>query len=175
MNKIARGKYQEWLEQDNLLMIEGWARQGLTDEQIAKNIGISKVTFYDWLKKYPNISNSLKRGKAPVDFEVENALLKRAIGFEYEETETIIEEIDGKQKKRVKKIKKVALPETSAIIFWLKNRKPEQWRKLNPVVEAKLEAETEKLLKEAKTLETSQEDKIAELFDIVDGEINESK
>lgn len=148
MNKIARGKYQEWLEQDNLLMIEGWARQGLTDEQIAKNIGISKVTFYDWLKKYPNISNSLKRGKAPVDFEVENALLKRAIGFEYEETETIIEEIDGKQKKRVKKIKKVALPETSAIIFWLKNRKPEQWRKFNPVVEAKIKAETQALLKD---------------------------
>ena len=148
MNKIARGKYQEWLEQDNLLMIEGWARQGLTDEQIAKNIGISKVTFYDWLKKYPNISNSLKRGKAPVDFEVENALFKRAIGFEYEETETIIEEIDGKQKKRVKKIKKVALPETSAIIFWLKNRKPEQWRKFNPVVEAKIKAETQALLKD---------------------------
>ena len=125
VTSIAKGKYHEWLEQDNLLMIEGWARQGLTDEQIAKNIGISKVTFYDWLKKYPNISNSLKRGKAPVDFEVENALLKRAIGFEYEETETIIEEIDGKQKKRVKRIKKVALPETSAIIFWLKNRKPE--------------------------------------------------
>ena len=67
------------------------------------------------------------------------------------------------------------MPETSAMIFWLKNRKPEQWRKLNPVVEAKLKAETEKLLKEAKTLETSQEDKIAELFDKVDGEINESK
>lgn len=129
-------------------MIEGWARQGLTDEQIAKNMGIKKSTFYDWLKKYPDISDSLKRGKAPVDFEVENALLKRAIGFEYEETETIIEEIDGKQKKRVKKIKKVALPETSAIIFWLKNRKPEQWRKFNPVVEAKIKAETQSLLKD---------------------------
>ena len=173
MNKIARGKYQEWLEQDNLLMIEGWARQGLTDEQIAKNIGISKVTFYDWLKKYPNISNSLKKGKAPVDFEVENALLKRAIGFEYEETETIIEEIDGKQKKRVKKIKKVALPETSAIIFWLKNRKPEQWRKMNSVVENKLRAETEKLLKEAKTLETKKEDKLDIYIAKVDGELDE--
>ena len=148
MIKIAKGKYQEWLEQDNLLMIEGWARQGLTDEQIAKNMGIKKSTFYDWLKKYPDISESLKKGKAPVDFEVENALLKRAIGFEYEETETIIEEIDGKQKKRVKKIKKVALPETSAIIFWLKNRKPEQWRKFNPVVEAKIKAETQSLLKD---------------------------
>ena len=51
MIKIAKGKYREWLEQDSLLMVEGWARQGLTDEQIAKNMGIKKTTFYDWLKK----------------------------------------------------------------------------------------------------------------------------
>lgn len=175
MVKIAKGKFHIWLQEDNLIRIESWARMGLTDEQIAKNMGVNKTTLYDWIKKFPDISNSIKKGKAPIDFEVENALFKRAIGYEYEEVETTIEEIDGKQRKRIKKIKKVALPETSAMIFWLKNRKPEQWRKLNPVVEAKLKAETEKLLKEAKTLETSQEDKIAELFDKVDGEINESK
>ena len=175
MINIAKGKFHIWLQEDNLIRIEDWARMGLTDEQIAKNMGVNKTTLYDWIKKFPDISNSIKKGKAPIDFEVENALFKRAIGYEYEEVETTIEEIDGKQRKRIKKIKKVALPETSAMIFWLKNRKPEQWRKLNPVVEAKLKAEAEKLLKEAKTLETSQEDKIAELFDKVDGEINESK
>lgn len=152
MVKIAKGKYHEWLQEDNLIRIESWARMGLTDEQIAKNMGISAVTLYEWMKKYPNISKSIKKGKSPIDFEVENALFKRAIGYEYEEVETIIEEIDGKQRKRIKKIKKVALPETSAMIFWLKNRKPKEWRKLNPVVEAKLNAETEKLLKEAENL-----------------------
>jgi transcriptional regulator with XRE-family HTH domain len=150
--KIAKGKYHTWLQEDNLIRIESWARMGLTDEQIAKNMGVNKTTLYDWMKKFPNISNSIKKGKAPIDFEVENALFKRAIGYEYEEVETIIEEIDGKQRKRIKKIKKVALPETSAMIFWLKNRKPKEWRKLNPVVEAKLNAETEKLLKEAESL-----------------------
>lgn len=129
-------------------MIEGWARQGLTDEQIAKNMGIGLTTLKQWKKKYRPIWTALKKGKTPVDFEVENALLKRAMGFEYEETETIIEEVDGKQRKRIKKIKKVALPETSAIIFWLKNRMPEQWRKFNPVVEAKIKAETQALLKD---------------------------
>lgn len=129
-------------------MIEGWARQGLTDEQISKNMNISYSTFREWKKKYSALSAALKKGKTPVDFEVENALLKRAMGFEYEETETIIEELDGKQRKRIKKIKKVALPETSAIIFWLKNRMPEQWRKFNPVVEAKIKAETQALLKD---------------------------
>lgn len=129
-------------------MIEGWARQGLTDEQISKNMSISYSTFREWKKKYSALSAALKKGKTPVDFEVENALLKRAMGFEYEETETIIEEVDGKQRKRIKKIKKIALPETSAIIFWLKNRMPEQWRKFNPVVEAKIKAETQALLKD---------------------------
>lgn len=160
VNKIAKGKYQEWLQQDNLTMIEGWARQGLTNEQIAKNIGVNVDTFYTWLKKYPEISESLKKGKAPVDFEVENALYKRAVGFEYEETETLIEEVNGETKKKVKRIKRTALPDTSAIIFWLKNRKPEQWRKMNPVVENKLKAETEKLLKEAQSLETEEVAKV---------------
>lgn len=141
-------------------MIEGWARQGLTDEQIAKNMGIKKSTFYDWLKKYPDISESLKKGKAPVDFEVENALYKRAVGFKYEEIETVEEEVDGVFKTRVKRTQKTALPDTSAIIFWLKNRKPEQWRKMNPVVENKLRAETEKLLKEAQSLETDEVGKV---------------
>ena len=152
MIEIAKGKFHIWLQEDNLIRIESWARMGLTDEQIAKNMGVNKTTLYDWIKKFPDISNSIKKGKAPIDFEVENALFKRAIGYEYEEVETTIEEIDGKQRKRIKKIKKVALPQTSAMIFWLKNRKPEQWRKLNPVVEAKLNAETEKLLKEAENL-----------------------
>ena len=160
MNKIAKGKYQEWLQQDNLTMIEGWARQGLTNEQIAKNIGVNADTFYTWLKKYPEISESLKKGKAPVDFEVENALYKRAVGFDYEEIETIEEEVDGVFKTRVKRTLRTALPDTSAIIFWLKNRKPEQWRKLNPVVENKLKAETEKLLKEAQSIETEDVGKV---------------
>lgn len=160
MTSIAKGKYHEWLQQDNLLMIEGWARQGLTDEQIASNIGIGTTTFYTWVDRFPVIRESLKKGKAPVDFEVENALYKRAVGFEYEETETLIEEVNGETKKKVKRIKRTALPDTSAIIFWLKNRKPEQWRKMNPAVENKLKAETEKLLKEAQSLETNEVGKV---------------
>lgn len=152
MRAIAKGKYQEWLEADNLILIESWAREGLTNEQIAKNIGINADTFYTWRKKYPEISEALKKGKAPIDFEVENALLKRALGFEYEETETVFEDVDGKPKKRIKKIIKYVPPDTSACIFWLKNRKPNHWRKMNEAVENKLKAETEKLLKEAEAL-----------------------
>jgi hypothetical protein len=155
---IAKGKYQEWLEADNLILIEDWARQGLTEEQIAKNMGIGLTTFKQWKKKYQPIWTALKKGKAPIDFEVENALLKRALGFEYEETETVFEDVDGKPKKRIKKTIKYVPPDTSACIFWLKNRKPNHWRKMNEAVENKLKAETEKLLKEAEALKLLETD-----------------
>ena len=77
---MAKGKYQDWIEPEGLFKIEGWARDGLTDEQIALNIGINPATLYDWKKKYDEISKALKRGKEVVDRQVENALLKRALG-----------------------------------------------------------------------------------------------
>ena len=144
-------------------MIEDWARQGLTDEQIAKNMNISYSTFREWKKKYSALSAALKKGKAPIDFEVENALLKRALGFEYEETETVFEDVDGKPKKRIKKTIKYAPPDTSACIFWLKNRKPNHWRKMNEAVESKLKAEIEKLLKEAEALKLDNQRRELEL------------
>lgn len=122
-------KYDEWITEDGLLKIQGWARDGLTDEQIAHNIGIARGTLYVWQNKYPDIRDALKKGKEVVDRQVENALLKRALGFEYEETKVIIEKDDqGKDRKRQEKIIKYALPDTTAQIFWLKNRKPYEWR-----------------------------------------------
>lgn len=96
---MAKGKYEKWLKEENLLLLEGWARDGLTDEQIAKNIGITVSTFYEWKKKYSEISESLKKGKEVVDYQVENALLSSAL--------------EGN---------------TTAQIFWLKNRRPDKWR-----------------------------------------------
>lgn len=122
---MAKGKYAEWLEPEKLVIIEGWARDGLTKEQIAKNIGIHRDTLNEWEKKYPVISDSLKRGREVVDRQVENALLKRATGYEYIETK--IEEEFGEITKKVTTIKQVA-PDVTAQIFWLKNRKPKQWR-----------------------------------------------
>ena len=78
---MASGKYQEWLTDDGLLRIEGWARDGLTDKQIAHNMGVSEQTLNVWKKKYPSLFESLKRGKEVIDREVENALLKRALGY----------------------------------------------------------------------------------------------
>lgn len=82
---MAKGKYQEWIAEEGLLLIEGWARDGLTDEQIAHNMGIGVRTLYVWKDKYAQILQALKRGKEVVDRQVENALLKRALGYEFEE------------------------------------------------------------------------------------------
>ena len=117
---MAKGKYEYWLTPEGLLKIEGWARDGLTDEQIAKNIGVSVSTLNNWKIKYVEILESLKRGKEVVDRQVENALLKRALGYTYEE----ITYEGGVETKRV--VKEV-VPDTTAQIFWLKNRKREAW------------------------------------------------
>lgn len=122
---MAKGKYQEWLEPEGLLKLEGWARDGLTDEQIAKNMGVRTSTLYDWKKKYSEISESLKKGKEVVDRAVENALLKRALGYSY--TETTRELVETKMIVTKEVVKEVQ-PDTTAQIFWLKNRRPDIWR-----------------------------------------------
>ena len=118
---MAKGKYEYWLSDDGLLLLEAWAR----DEQIAHNMGIATGTLYEYKKKYDEIVEALKRGKEPVDIEVENALLKRALGYTYEEVKEEYE--DGTLSKRTV-IQKEVQPDTTAQIFWLKNRRPEQWR-----------------------------------------------
>lgn len=119
-------KYQNWLEPEALLLIEAWARDGLTDEQIAENMGIATSTLYNWKKEHLEISESLKKGKEVVDIQVENALLKRALGYTYKETTSECDE-DG-ELKVTKVVTKEVVPDTTAQIFWLKNRRPDLWR-----------------------------------------------
>lgn len=121
---MAVGKYARWLEPDGLLLLNAWARDGLNDEQIAQKCGVNVRTLYDWKKAHLPISQALKKGKEVVDVEVENALLRRALGYDYKET--VIEEADGVVKRRT--VTKHMPPDTTAIIYWLKNRKPDAWR-----------------------------------------------
>ena len=133
---MAKGKFEKWLTVEGLLQIEAWARDGLTEEQIATNMGICRDTLHEWKKKFPDISDTLKRGKAIVDIQVENALLKRALGYAYVETtrEQVIDydpntgEKTGSHMEITKTVTKEVQPDTTAQIFWLKNRKPDVWR-----------------------------------------------
>lgn len=117
---MAKSKYFTHVE-PKLTLVEGWARDGLTDKQIAKNLGISKDSFYKYKKQYSDFSDSLKKGKEIIDYEVENALLKRALGYEYHE-------VTYEHGEETKRVTKQVAPDTTAQIFWLKNRKPDRWR-----------------------------------------------
>lgn len=126
----GRSKYQTYVL-PRLVEIEGWARDGLTEEQIAKNLGVAYSTFRVYKDKYPALSAALKRSKAIADREVENALFKRAIGYTYEEItqEPLVDPETGETRIVVTKVvTKHVLPDVTAQIFWLKNRKPEEWR-----------------------------------------------
>ena len=118
-------KYTEWITEEGLLKIEGWARDGLTDKQIAENMGVAERTFTDWKKKFSAISAVLKKGKEVIDRQVENALLKRALGYECVET---TKELTDLGLTVTKQVTKQVAPDTTAQIFWLKNRKPQEWR-----------------------------------------------
>lgn len=159
--KRGPGKYHEWTTEEGLLKIEGWARDGLTDEQIAHNIGIVPSTLYEWKKKHSEISEALKKGKEVIDRQVENALLKRALGYEYEEVKQIIEKDEmGKDRKRIEKTVKQVIPDITAQIFWLKNRKSTEWRngKETDARINKLEADTEYTKEKTKLLQGEKKD-----------------
>lgn len=128
---MSKGKYTTWLEPENLLRLEAWARDGLTLEQIAHNIGCSTSTLREWRNLYPAISAALKNGADVADIEVENALHKRAVGYSYDEivSEPSVDPGTGKQVLKVSKIvRRHVAPDVTAQIYWLKNRRPNKWR-----------------------------------------------
>jgi len=106
------------------------AREGRTDVEIADLLGLSERVIYNWKKRYPAFVQALNAGKSPVDDSVENALLKRALGFEVEDTKVIgrSDGHGGVKAEKVEKTKKQVSPDTTACIFWLKNRRPGVWR-----------------------------------------------
>lgn len=127
---MAKSKYDEYIK-PKLILIEGWARDGLTIEQICHNLDISKTTFYKYMEEHSELSERLKKGKEVVDIEVENALLKRALGYTFNEVtqEQVMNKETGEYELQITKVvKKEVNPDTTAQIFWLKNRKPKQWR-----------------------------------------------
>lgn len=160
---MANPRIDEWLTPEGLTLLEGWARDGLTNEQIASNMGISEKTFYNWKNDNLQFLQSLKKGKAVADYEVENALFKRALGYSYEEKkyaavdmdqeeydevierelevfhrlhpkasteerDAFIESIPRTKRVLIEVKTKDVAPDTTAAIFWLKNRKPSEWR-----------------------------------------------
>lgn len=174
--KGRTGMYETWQQKDNLTRLTGWARQGLTHEQIAVNIGVNVGTLYNWKKKYKKIDEALKKGKDVVDFEVENALLKRALGYSYEEVKTTVEsygdeEAEPKFKREIT-VKHVPA-DTTAQIFWLRNRKRLEWTNKDGVDVARVMAETDYTLEKTKLLKGLEKD--TGMMDVLIGVMTEDE
>lgn len=151
----------EWLSEDNLLRIKGWARDGLTDKDIAeKKIGVSARSFCDWKKKYSSISSALKEGRAPVDTDIESAMIKSALGHKtivrkpiklkttrrkdgMEITEEHVEYVDEEI---------YIPPQVVAQIFWLKNRKPDYWKDKRETTDTNAVEKLDKILDGLETI-----------------------
>lgn len=133
---LAIGKYETYVK-PKLFLVEMWARDGLTDEQIAHNLGIAVASFYNYKNDHIEFLEALKKGKEVADYEVENALFNKALGYNatvrkaFKVKEVLYE--NGKRLKETERIEyadeEIHIPaDTTAQIFWLKNRRPDKWR-----------------------------------------------
>mgnify|MGYP000845317959 CR=1 FL=1 len=124
--------YIYWMQPDNLVLLAGWARSGYSDGDIAQLMGVSISTYKRWFDKYPKIRKALKTSKEVVDFKVENALLKSALGYTTKESRVLIIMRHGKvvETQRETLAHEVA-PQIGAIRMWLLNRQPDVWKNEN--------------------------------------------
>ena len=137
------------------MIIQALASVGKNRDEIAALMEISRDTLYSWQKRWPEVKAALEHGAVEANAEIVASLFKRATGYEYEETRTaIIKRPDGTQETRVEKVKKFVAPDTTALIFWLKNRLPDQFKDVNDMrhsgavkVEHEEDSEIKELLK----------------------------
>lgn len=122
----------KWLEEDGLMLIECWSRDGYTIEDIANKIGVDKKTLYDWRSQYPEIEEALRNGREIIDYKVENALLKSALGYKKKEVKVITTMRYGKVVETVTETtESEQAPNVNAIQTWLYNRQKEKWKNMN--------------------------------------------
>lgn len=124
MENIPRNKAEFYLTEDGQILLKGWVRAGATNIEIAKCMGVHVNTLFAWMKKYPEIKDCVTKNKEIVDYEVEAALYKSAVGHSVKTIETMPDGV-------TREVVKYFPPNTTAQIFWLKNRMPRLWRDKN--------------------------------------------
>lgn len=132
MGAENKSKVDEWLTEDSLMLIECWARDNFSQNDIAEKIGIPPKTLSGWKYTYPQLKEAMQKGKEIVDYRVENALLKRALGYKTTEVKTIMSglpDANGNRQVRIEKTEKEIPPDSTSCLAWLNNRKPEEWKR----------------------------------------------
>lgn len=132
MTRDVSNRAAEWVyDDDKLMLLECWARDGYTNADIAMRMGIGESTLCEWRKRYEEIENALSTGREIIDYKVENALLKSALGYRTTETKiTVTTDATGTvMEEKVETIEKEIAPNTTACQVWLYNRLPKKWKK----------------------------------------------
>lgn len=130
LNKSIQLTKEDILSEEGLILIQCLTRDGMYKKDIAEMFGIKVQTFWLWEQKYPQLAEALRKGKALVDYQVENALLKAALGYKTTKVKTVTEmRADGSATSRIEKEESEVGPNTTACLAWLNNRKPEQWKR----------------------------------------------
>lgn len=132
MGKEKESPVDYWLSDDGLILIEAWARDGYTLSEIAQRMGVARYTLSKWRQRYPDITKALSTGKELIDYKVENALLKAALGFTTKEIKVTLGKkvVSGEVFEVLKETttREVA-PNVTACMAWLNNRKHDQWKR----------------------------------------------
>lgn len=117
-------KHEQWRETGGLILLRGWVREGVSEAEIARRMEVSQDTLRTWKQKYPEIRAALEENREVVDYEVEAALLRKALGYESVERKV---EVSAKGERKETETTKQVAPDMTAISLWLKKRKPETW------------------------------------------------
>jgi len=131
MGNINESKVDYWLTEDGLELIRSWSRDTFSKAEIAKRMNINVNTLVKWQKKYAEIDEAINTTRELVDYQVENAILKAALGYKTKEIKVTIGKkmVNGEMVEMLKEttVKEVP-PNVKAAMFWLNNRKFEDWK-----------------------------------------------
>lgn len=132
MGKKNESASDFWTSDDGLVLIEAWTRDGLTVEDICQKMGINRTTYYTWKREFPEFNQAVSVSKELVDYKVENALLKAALGFKTKEIKVTLGRkiFNGETVEMLKETTtKEFAPNVTACMAWLNNRKHDQWKR----------------------------------------------
>lgn len=128
---MAKGKFDQWLTQEGLSTIRSWRRHGLTDDEVAKKMGIARSTLWTWAERFPDILDAIKKGREERVAVIEDSLEDCAVGYYRDEVtlERIYNRKTGEfEMVETKRVKKWVAPTPAVQIFALKNLAPDQWK-----------------------------------------------
>lgn len=125
--RCKMAKVEQWLTEDRIELLTAWARDGYTKSDIARMIDIAPKTLREWAMKYPQIAEALSHSRELVDYKVENALLKRCLGYKTTKKRIVVDMEKGTTKTETEESE--LAPDPTSIAIWLNNRKPDQWKR----------------------------------------------